>query len=356
MNKNSFIELLRFLFASIILLFHAGSDAGILNNIYHLGGCEVSFFKYGYLSVEFFFIVSGYLMAKTAFSRGISDNGTVIDLAKETVDFLVKKIRSIATIYFISCALVSVYFLVIGKKLVFVIERLPSLLLLQCSGIVDKEFIGLSWYISSMIICMAIIYPLLRKQYSMFTNIYGPLLGILITGYLIHMTGYLGGVFDWIGFTYKCNLRAFADLSLGTTCFEAARKISIQKWGKKQKCLFSILAVFSSVTSVVSICSTQRIFNDGIILLSMCVLVTVLFGKVGLLSQINGLYSNRLFDFLGELSLPIFLLQNVFHYWVSYFYRGGVVAIKIALIYWGTIIFALVVVKCLKRMRLRNLP
>jgi len=38
MKKNSIIEFMRFIFASIILLFHAGSDAGILNNIYSLGG------------------------------------------------------------------------------------------------------------------------------------------------------------------------------------------------------------------------------------------------------------------------------------------------------------------------------
>ena len=58
-QKNAIIEFMRFLFASIIVLFHAGADAGIINQTYFILGIEVSFFRYGYLGVEFFFVVSG---------------------------------------------------------------------------------------------------------------------------------------------------------------------------------------------------------------------------------------------------------------------------------------------------------
>ena len=53
-RKNSTIELFRFIFAFIIMNFHF-----IMLN----GGGENSFFRHGNTGVEYFFLVSGYLMA-----------------------------------------------------------------------------------------------------------------------------------------------------------------------------------------------------------------------------------------------------------------------------------------------------
>lgn len=347
MKRNSLIELMRFIFASIILLFHAGSDAGILNNSYHLGVVEFSFFKYGYLGVEFFFVISGFLMARNAFNA-LSNNSNE-SLAKETMNFLLKKVRSLYSIYFLACVLVSLYFLTIGKRYDFFIERIPSLLLIQRSGIVEKEYVGLAWYISSMLLCMAILYPLLRKHYYMFCSIYGPLLGLLIIGYLIHTTGYLGGVSDWNGITYKCNLRSFAELSLGAACFEASRAVGKREWTIRRKQLFSLCAILALLISIVSTCSADRMFNDGIVLLSMCVAVTIIFGNVGFFSRGKALYNNKLFIYLGELSMPMFLLQNALHFWVSYFYNGRSIALRISLVYWGTILLSVIVLYFHKR-------
>ena len=200
-------------------------------------------------------------------------------------------------IYLVACALVSLYFLVSGKDYRFVIERLPSLLFIQRTGIIEKEFIGLAWYISSMLLCMAILYPLLRKHYQMFSLIYGPIFALLIIGFLIHTTGYLGGVSDWLGVTFKCNYRAFAELSLGAACFELSRMISRKEWAKGKRFFFSISALLFTLLSVASTLSTKRIFNDGFVLISMCISVIILFGKVGILSRTRVLYDNKVFAF-----------------------------------------------------------
>ena len=55
-QKNAAIDLLKFLFAMMILLFHGGKN---------LPG-QVSLFPNGRIGVEFFFLVSGYLMAASA--------------------------------------------------------------------------------------------------------------------------------------------------------------------------------------------------------------------------------------------------------------------------------------------------
>jgi len=281
-------------------------------------------------------------MAREAFTKA-SNTDNCAELGKETTDFLLRKVRAIMPIYLVACALVSLYFLVSGKDYRFVIERLPSLLFIQRTGIIEKEFIGLAWYISSMLLCMAILYPLLRKHYQMFSLIYGPIFALLIIGFLIHTTGYLGGVSDWLGVTFKCNYRAFAELSLGTACFELSRMISRKEWAKGKRFFFSISALLFTLLSVASTLSTKRIFNDGFVLISMCISVIILFGKVGILSRTRVLYDNKVFAFLGKLSMPMFLLQNVLHYWVPCFYRGSSIVLRISIVYLGTILLSMIV-------------
>lgn len=290
----------------------------------------------------------GILWQKRLLRGGGGSNQITVDLGKETVDFLFGKVRSIATIYTLACILLSAYFLTIGKDISFIIERLPSLFLLQRSGFVDKEFIGLTWYISSMLLCMAIIYPILRKFYNLFTNVYGALFGIFIIGYLIYTTGYLGGVSDWAGITYKCNLRALGELCLGTTCFEVGRRLSEKEYSKGKRIIISSITVLSAVICICSTCSNKRLFNDGIILMVMCCCITMLFvGKA--IFQKSGLYDNAVLNLLGELSMPIYILQNVFHYWVDYYYYGENVAAKISIIYFGTLLFSLIFVMISRR-------
>lgn len=233
-------------------------------------------------------------------------------------------------------------FLYVGKDLSFFVERLPSLLLLQRTGMVDKEFVGLAWYLSSMVIGMALIYPLLRKHYSMFVYCIGPLSGALIIGYLIKTTSYLGGVSDWVGITYKCNLRAFAELSLGCTCFELSRKLACRNITVLSK-FFLSLSVISTIFVVIwNICCVNRLFNDGVILLLLCFIIVAVFGKIGYFSTHNAWYNNRFLCYLGKLSLPVYLFQNILHYWVSALYKGNSIITRISIIYFGTIVLAMI--------------
>lgn len=344
-HKNAIIELMRFLFASIIVLFHAGADAKIINQTYLLFGIEVSFFRYGYLGVEFFFVVSGYLMAKKAYKNIDSTDN---ELGWETWRFLRHKISAIMPVYVIACLLVACYFTFYGKGLSFSLERLPSLLFLQRTGIVDKEYIGIAWYLSSMFIGIAFIYPILKKKYELYTMCIGPIISLLIIGYLIHETGYLGGVSDWLGISYKCNFRAFAELSLGATCFEISRKLSNKEETRKKRVIWSALSIIAVCFVIMSICSTHRIYNDGVVLLVICFIVVMLFSRVGIISRCECVCSSRLLCYLGELSMPVFLFQNVFHYWIPHVYQGDKVSIRIILIFTATLLFSIIINRTLK--------
>ena len=60
-KKNGRIELLRFLFALIILLFHI--QKRFAKSPVPMGDTGLYFFNHGCIGVEFFFLVSGYLLA-----------------------------------------------------------------------------------------------------------------------------------------------------------------------------------------------------------------------------------------------------------------------------------------------------
>ena len=352
-SRNAIIEFLRFIFASFIIFFHAGADAGVLNQRYSIwGGVEVSFFKFGYLGVEFFFVVSGFLMAKAVNKvSGMACN----NLGYETARFLHHKVKAIMPVYCVACVFVSSYFLLYGKDISFLYERIPSIFLLQRTGVVEKEFIGLAWYLSSMIIGMAIIYPILRKHYELYTMCIGPVIGVLVIGYLIHETGYLGGVSDWLGITYKCNYRAIAELSLGTTCYEISRR-ALQKQDRKRSSRFAWSVITIIVLGIVlfNICGTDRRYNDGIILLLICLFVVTVFGKMGLISSSKHIIESKLLCYLGKLSMPLFLFQNIFHYWVPQIYQGESVMMRIVFIYIGTILFSIMTIKILSVLKFRS--
>ena len=81
--KNNLIELYRFIFILCICIGHFFAN---YNNIL---GIKINFFERGYLSVEFFFILSGFL-----FALKIDKNHNI-----NIYDFIVSKIKRFYPIY-----------------------------------------------------------------------------------------------------------------------------------------------------------------------------------------------------------------------------------------------------------------
>ncbi len=77
-TRNPMIDLMKFCFCLLIMTFHIGKR-----------------FKGGYIGVEFFFIVSGYLMANTMTRKYKTKN----DVGKSTIHFILHKARSIYPYY-----------------------------------------------------------------------------------------------------------------------------------------------------------------------------------------------------------------------------------------------------------------
>jgi peptidoglycan/LPS O-acetylase OafA/YrhL len=62
-QKNGKIEIMRFIFSVIIILFHCHRSIGFHHLV--IGQSRIPVLNRGYFGVEFFFVISGLLMAKS---------------------------------------------------------------------------------------------------------------------------------------------------------------------------------------------------------------------------------------------------------------------------------------------------
>lgn len=112
-----------------------------------------------------------------------------------------RKIATILPYHFIAVALTIILYCSFEHKNViqYIIKSLPSIFLLQMSGLPGSNVIGNEWYISSMLIALFIIYPLSLRFYDAFTRIVSPIVGVAAIGIVIRNTGALGNNTNYIG-------------------------------------------------------------------------------------------------------------------------------------------------------------
>ena len=87
-KRNGEIDLLRFIFSSMIVIHHynASFNFNILEN--------------GYIAVEFFFLLSGYLMAQSAYKiTSKKDKLESSEIADSTWSFIIKKVKAFYPYY-----------------------------------------------------------------------------------------------------------------------------------------------------------------------------------------------------------------------------------------------------------------
>lgn len=314
LKKNMGIELLRFVFSIIIVLGHSASS------FFRGGEQTFAIARQGAIGVEFFFILSGVLMAKTC-NRDLRMAGQEIafhDLGNATISFLKKKYFSVYpthifafTVLFIEYVCFSNIGVISASKIL--ICALPEILLFHMNGIRMENINPNDWYISAMLLAMLFLYPLHRKYGSYFSKVVAPVITLIILGYCYMSTGtmtpsdtpLLGGM------VMKGTLRAVAEVSLGTTVYEAITWLNTIALRKRGIWLLQAIEVSCYTLTIMVSCtdSDGRWYFPFIFILATGILIT--FSKYSVFAKIK---QSKTILYLGNLSMTIFLCQRIVLY------------------------------------------
>lgn len=191
-------------------------------------------------------MISSYLMM-TNIQR---DKRPTDSLGVATIRFLAHKYKGLFPILLPSVIVgYIVHTIQNGQIFKLFLQRLPllffELIPLRDAGFSDVYPLGISWYLSSMFISLAILYPLCSKFRSNFTLTICPLLAIFIYGYLSHTYGHLAVASMYIdGIAINAGLlRGLAGSSLGCLLFEICNRLSHKTVTNLGRILFTIAEI-----------------------------------------------------------------------------------------------------------------
>lgn len=312
-KRNGKIELLRFVFALAVLMFHIGKDLypeGALREIGH----GLTYFYHGRSGVEFFFLLSGFFCAAAVYK--IRDKKSSIGM--DTFQYVKGRIFQIMPYHIFANLGLIVIFAIYSRNFIDeFIKRFPSLFFLQKTGLSEVEFNGIEWYIPAMLFALCIIYPLLRKNFDMSAYVLAPVISTFMLGYFCKEYGRIPGVTKFSGVIYTCNLRAVAVMLFGVFCFVISMELKKLKLSKIQElCLIVIENVcwLGSLWFMISDVDRKFEFYN---VYALAVAITICLSR-----DINSkVYNNKFVYYLGKLSLPLYLSQNIARHIFSYNFR-----------------------------------
>lgn len=311
--RNGKIELLRFIFCLVVVFFHLGEHLIYGSGYKFNDRFDLTFFGHGMIAVEFFFLVSGFLMAKHVSNKVVTEKRKVKSetLAKETYSYLKGKIASLFpehTIAFVIALVCAAIFRKYGPLEVIrcLISSIPQFFFLQMTGIKINDTYpnNVEWYISAMLVGIFLIYPLLRKYYQGFSKFAAPIIALFVLGYLTSEISYISSTIFWKDYFVIGTFRAIGMLCLGICSHELVAIIKKKELDKKTRIIMFITEIFLLVGVMFYINSDLSRKYEVIIVMLLFFLVTLAFSKSGALSE---KFDNKICTFLGRMSLPIYL-------------------------------------------------
>jgi len=303
------VELMRFLFCLLILLYHTGKDNKARGWMF---ASTISFFNKGFIGVDFFFLVTGFVTAAAIFKKlAVSERTALPSTGQQTWEFMWKKIAAILPFHIIIIIMTIIFRVgVLHRSLpAVIIKGLPSFFFVQMNGYSSSSFIGVEWYISSMLLALIIIYPLCLNFYDVFTHIIAPFTGLILSGFMILSKGTFGADGELNGLLTNGLVRAFAHICLGIFIFELVRMLREKEPGRGLRAALTVIEPLSYLTVLyMSMATGYTRAWMGSMLLFMMIGVTISFSGF---TYGQRLFDNRLCYFLGKASLPVYLAQNL---------------------------------------------
>ena len=273
----------------------------------HFAGPEVAPFKsilpilysYGYLMVELFFILSGFGIM-SGYSERIMNHEISFPV------FISRRIKKIYPLFFATTIIVvileALYYIKMGSTFVYpnydIFHLILNLLFIQ-DGLVGTEWSlnSPSWCISICVVCYSLVYALIYHSKNKHEMIYKFIISACLGVALIASKENYPILNSLMG-------RGIANFFIGALIYELyTHKSKFQYKRVGYLCVFFLVMAFIIIRfmSMEFVGNVQLAFTLG---LGPMLLMSVLF-----LPVINKVFGCKLFVFLGEISLGIYLFH-----------------------------------------------
>lgn len=221
-QRNGTIDLLRFYFTIAVVMAH----------IYTLFLREAGFLtpmRNGHISVELFFILSGFLMTSSCMKASKQGTGT----GPATFSFLRHKYQTLYPAWFLAWLVFMVfYFIRTPFRIAELWKSVPSILMISNLGFLETHNVAFGWYIPTMLLGMAILYPLCYRFKKTFLYCMAPLIALFSAVFLFQRNGkILANQEEWLIVTWPHTIRALCGLCLGCCAWTVTD--SLKKWTGK---------------------------------------------------------------------------------------------------------------------------
>ncbi len=300
-DKNNEIYILKFIFAMVILLNHSKylvSD--------ELRSTKTLLFYNGSLAVEFFFIVSGYYFAKSCLGGYV-----------QPYKLMLRKVKAFLLPSCISYLIAFCGVHIVNKNVAFssiikdLLRSIYEPVLLRNAGFSGIYYNGPAWYLSALLLAMALVIIPLYKYKENYLYIVSPLVAIFILGYMSHTYTSIRKTGVWSTFMYECQLRAIAEVNLGVFLYAIKRNMNFI-FTKAGKIVMSLIEIVLYIVVIVymQVYHTSDMDYAIILLISFAVYLSVT--QHTYLADLAGNVP-RIAAFLGKYSLYIYLNQAVWY-------------------------------------------
>lgn len=299
-DRNRTVEFYRFFFVCVIYILHA-------RNYNAQWFFQDGTFRGGYLAVEFFFILSGFFIAKKCQKEKDNIQNDAIPEFR-SVKFFVYRYKKLMPQY-----LISIVVLFIAQSILLDTFDLKDTLLNSFSEIIGCSIfwrpgraINLHlWYVSGLIWAGALVYYLMLKHKNFSICVLFPFSLLFFIGYAYTSVGHID-----LTPAYEVQIlaffRAFVEIGFGCVLYNIYTYIRDKKFNPIVMTIIEA-ALFAAIVFIMW--QTRQTTTDfiAVFLIGAFVLVTML--NHGYLSK---LLNNSISEVLGSISYPMYLNQSLF--------------------------------------------
>lgn len=277
--KNYSVEALRIIFMLVIAVWHFG---------------RVNPFTHGYIAVDFFFILSGYLLYFSYIRHKY-------DALKYTIEKL-KRFYPEYILVFVIALLMKLHLLLRDSDMVTVfLNAISEGLMIHSVGVFDGGVNPASWYVSVLMVGGGILYAILYCNKKVALGVIFPLLVLLAYTNLLKLNGSLEQFSsDW--FITQSLLRGMAGMALGVVL--AAFKERYSESLAKKKMLLDVACLLAVVVVCIVLFSAKH--YDRFALLAFSVLIISCFVSSTL---VNRIFKSAFWAKLGGITFEMLLVH-----------------------------------------------